>query len=336
VRGSAFFISATDRAAFNNFVNRKSPYTSWANRSGCYSGAGAGAPANCYDFTAVNMFEIQANAYVGWTDFTGRCYNGAVASTNVCEASADCPVGFPTCKWAGGTSLLVPPGVLGTVSFRTGEIPIAATLNYTVPKVARYGSGGVAQKWLGMANLEDVSSATCATTGVFTPTDSVYCPVSEANISAGVLMSGSFGWLWLDHQSLTCGGTSFPQVESFLTAVVGSYTPGNVMAIADAITNETCGTNTNHLLGTQSGNSMTVPNGSLAEPYILRYPQSLFMQTGDIAPAFANGLGGSGWTIQGGGLNGYSTTFGVGSDSLHRLVSADVSTTCTQHKSSPT
>jgi hypothetical protein len=336
IRGSAFFISATDRASFNKFVNRQSPYSSWANRSGCYSGTGAGTPSTCYDFTGVNMFEIQPNAYIGWTDFTGRCYNGGAATTNVCQLNSDCPAASPTCKWSGSSTQPPGTGATGTINFRPNEIPIAATLNYAVSKVARFGVGGVAQKWLGMANLEDASAATCASTGVISPSDAVYCAVTEANIQSGVLMSGSFNWLWLDHQSLTCGSSSFTQVESFLTSVTNSYTPGNVMALAEGVANETCTTNTNHLLGTQSAASMTVGNGNTPSPLILRYPQSMFQQTGDIAPAFASGLGGPGWIFQGAGISGYSTTFGVGSDSLHRLVTADVGTTCIQNKSSPT
>ena len=333
IRGSAFFISASDRANFNKFVNRQSPYTSWAARSGCYSGTGSGGPSTCYDFTNVNMFEIQPTASIGWTNYTGTCSG----SGTVCEATADCG-GVETCKFSGST--ITPPGTTGAINFRANEIPIGYLMNYAPPKVARFGSGGVAQKWLGQANLEDASSSSCASTGIFTPSDAVYCAVSESNIASGVLTTGSFGWLWLDHQALTCsssGGTSLSQVESFLTAVSGSYTPGNVMAIADGIDDELCSANGDHMLGSQGGIGLSPSNGSTPSPVILRYPQSLFMQWGDLPVDFASGTSSSGWALTGGGIDGYTGKFGsISPDSLHRLVSVDVGTTCTNQKSSKT
>ncbi len=292
IRGSAFFISANDRANFNKFVNRQSPYTSWANRSGCGNGG------FCYDFRSVNMYEVQSTAYIGWIDYTTA-------------------------------------GAGGATGFRTGKLPIATRLSYTPPKVAKIPDTGVSQMWLGQSNLQDKSASTCSSTGIFSPSDSVYCEVAESDIQAGTLKTAGFGWLWIDHQTLSCGAT-MTKVRDFLTAVTNQYTPGNVMAIADGIGNESCANQ--QLLGKEQGSTgLNASNGNGPSQLILRYPQSLYMQWGDTAPDYASGASGSGWTFYGSGT-GYNTLFGTGSDSLHRLVSGDVSTStssqCLSHKSS--
>jgi hypothetical protein len=263
------------------------------------AGRSCGAGSSCQDFSMVDMFEIQPTARLGWTDFTiASPYN---------------------------------------VGFRGDELPLAATLDYTPPKVSRIGPGGVSQKWLGSANLEDTATAACHN-GVFTPADAVVCDMTEANIAAGDLVNNNFGWLWLDHWKPACGAT-MTAVRTFLTHVPYVRAAGNVMGIADAVDSESCPNQ--QLLGAEvAGAGLASNNGSAGSAFILRYPQSLYMQWGDADPDFANGQGGNGFDYWGSGIAGYNPAFTGASNTLHRLTSVDRSsgsnTVCLQQTSSAT
>ncbi len=285
IRGGAFMISANDRANFNAFVNRQAPYTTWANRSGCGNGG------FCYDFTAVNLYEVQQTAYIGWTDFT-----------------------------VGGAG-----GFSGATGFRANEIPVAATLAFAPPKIARIPDGTPSQAWLGHANLKDASSATCSSTGVFNPVDAVYCAVAETDIQSDKLKTLGFGSLWIDHQALTCGAT-MTKVREFLTFVSNTFTPGNVIALGSGINVEACANQ--QLLGLEQATpGLAASTFGTQLPIIARYPQNLMMQWGDADPSFAGGGSGQlylGWKTFG-PANGYNSAFATGANSLHRLVTRDIS-----------
>ena len=189
IRGSAFVISAKDRARFDAFIRRQAPYDGWAAPPLCGNGS------SCQDFSAVDLFEVQPTASIGWSDFLG-------------------------------------------VVYRAGELPVAATLDYNPPRVALVGPTGVSHKWLEAANLQDPAASSCKT-GAFAPSDAVFCDLTDGDVGAGTLISGNFGWLWLNHFAPSCGNT-MTQIRSFLTHQPGVRAAGNVMAIADATDGEGC------------------------------------------------------------------------------------------------
>ncbi|MDB4959002.1 MAG: Type fimbrial biosis protein PilY1 [Myxococcales bacterium] len=268
------------------------------------AGRSCGSGTSCQDFSGIEFFEIQPSASLGWTDFTVS-------------------------------------GAGGATGFRAGEGPVADVLNYSPGRIAREGVGGVAQKWLGSANLEDQAAAACRSS-TFSPPDSVFCAVDDTDIANGTLVSGNFGWLWLDHSTPACGAT-MTNIRTFLVPQTGVRAAGNVMAIANGLDQETSCSN-QQLLGNEvaSYGLDTSASGSPPAALILRYPANLMLQWGDHSPDFAAGQGGPGFTYSGGSSNGYNPAFtsGVNPNSLHRLVTDDASsganTICLNQKSSAT
>ncbi|HEY5922385.1 MAG TPA: hypothetical protein VIV11_11975 [Kofleriaceae bacterium] len=295
LRSGAFVIAATDRAKFNAFVRRQVPYDKWAANPVRSCGNGS----SCQDFSGIDFFEIQPTASIGYTDFVAN-----------------------------------PTGTPGATAYQAGRMPVAGRLAYTPPRVAnRPGPSGVSKKWLEQANLKDDANAGCGGTTMFTPSDAVLCDLTQAEIIAGNLKSKNFGWLWLDHKAPSCGA-ELTAIQDFLTATA-TTSAGNVMAIADGTSNESCANQ--QLLGKQQATAgLDTPNGNAPGRYIYRYPANMMSQWGNEPADFANGLGGGGFTFSGGSF-GYNAAFTGATNSLHRLVTVDVSsgtnTYCPYNKS---
>jgi len=257
-----------------------------------------GNGTSCQDFSGIDFFEVQPAGSIGYTDFASN-----------------------------------PTGTPGATAYQAGRLPVAAKLAYTPARVAnRPGPSGVSKKWLEQANLKDDADAGCGGTTTFTPSDAVLCDLTEAEIIAGNLKSKNFGWLWLDHFAPACGA-ELTAIQSFLTS--STQAAGNVMAIAEATSNESCPNQ--QLLGKQQATTgIDSPSGSAPGKYIYRYPANMMSQWGNESADFANGQGGGGFTVTGGTF-GYNAAFSGASDSLHRLVTVDVSagtnTYCPYNKS---
>ena len=256
-----------------------------------------GNGTSCQDFSGIDFFEIQPTASIGYTDFVSN-----------------------------------PSGTPGATAYQAGRMPIAGKLAYTPPRVAnRPGPSGVSKKWLEKANLKDDADAGCGGTTSFTPSDAVLCDLTQAEIIAGNLKTKNFGWLWLDHKAPNCGA-ELSAIQDFLTSS-NAWTADNVMAIADGTSNEDCPNQ--QLLGKQQATSgIGTPNGNAPGKYIYRYPANMMSQWGNVSADFANGLGGGGFTVSGGSY-GYHPSFTGASNSLHRLVTVDVSSNgyCPYNKS---
>jgi hypothetical protein len=293
LRSSAFVISAQDRAKFNQFVRRQAPYDKWAASPVRSCGNGT----SCQDFSGIDFFEIQPTASIGYTDFVSN-----------------------------------PTATPGATAYQSGRMPVASKLAYTPPRVAnRPGPSGVSKKWLEKANLKDDAAAGCGGSTTFAPADAVLCDLTQAEIIAGNLKTKNFGWLWLDHKAPSCGA-ELSAIHSFLTSSP-TGAAGNVMAIADGTSNESCPNQ--QLLGKQQTTAgLDTPNGNAPGKYIYRYPANMMSQWGNESADFANGLGGGGFTFAGGSF-GYNPAFTGAANSLHRLVTVDdaANTYCPYNKS---
>ncbi len=294
VRGAAFVIAASDRAKFEKFIKRQAPYTSasmpFQARTGCNGGS-----TSCSNWSAIDMYEIQPTASIGWTDHT----SGA---------------------------------------FRANQLPIATTLNYSAARVARIDGGAVSTLWLKKAALNDISTASCKT-GPMNPIDSVYCDVNTGDIAANVLINGNFSWLWLDSATTACSSAAdisvWTNIRTFLTQQAGVRAAGNAMLIDKPIeVAEVCANK--QLLGAEvTGRGLDASAAATANPvekFIVRYPQSLFQQWGDLPMDFSSSSL-KGFTYAGFGASGYNPLFSSGTNTLHRLVTMEsATTTCTYHK----
>ncbi len=207
------------------------------------------------------------------------------------------------------------------------QIPVATTLNYKPPRIARLPQGAVSGGWLAEANLKDVAGTGCKV-GAFNPTDAVYCDVAEADVAANSLVSGDFGWFWADGPTLACA--TFDKVRTFATQVPGVRPAGNVMLIDQPVaTVESC--SGRPMLGADTTTGLnTAAAGTAAERYILRYPQNMFMQWGDVPTNWSSGSI-PGWMRAGAG-NGYNPLLLGGTTTLKRLATMDTGTLCANHK----
>ena len=254
-----------------------------------------------YSFPDVKMYEVDASARFAYQDFTP----------------------------------LTPP--FSTID---GQAPVAVTINYTPPRIARLGStSAVATSWLARANIDDKATNASCLTGAFVPADAVYCNVDEDDVQTGGLVTGGFTWAWIDKWSdnSPCGNvaerTMFDKLREFMTAVPGTRTAGHVFFMESAVeVAEKCpnrqilGVN-NAGLGLAANNSSF--NETATRPYIYRYPTNLFSQWGDVPMDFQSGAVSS-WDYYGGGASGYQTAFNdPTTSSLRRLATREATGSAT-------
>ncbi len=291
VRGSAFVIAAEDRTAFD---------TLWAEWQ-------AGGEDK-YDFSDVDMYEIQSGATMMYQDFSSSA--------------------GPYTELSGG--------------------PVAARIDYAAPRLARQYPAGVSAVWLTMAKLDDPADYPQCLSGPFEPADAVYCNMTEADFRAGHLINGEFAWAWVDNWSdnSPCGDaaelTQVQKFEDFLGWVPGVREAGHVMFMDAAVgVIEGC---TDHEMMGLTGTGLAVTGDpvtdSVTQPLILRYPANLFMQWGDVPTEFANGTVSSWVYYNGGAALGYDPSHYGADGTLMRLVTRDVAagsnTLCTHHISDTT
>ena len=291
IRGSAFMIAPADRAAFDAF---------WKNRpnaglyNAAHTGCGTSGGANCYDFTAVALYEVDPTAHFVWQDYT--------------RAKGSYPNANSYYKF-------------------DNQVPIGMRVDYAPPKIAIVG-GNLLTNWLSLANLNDPDSGTpdaACINGVFSRTDSIGCIMSTTSAGSGKLANG-FTWAWVDDSS-NCSNT-IPKLKAFATAVAGSTTAGNVMFANSGISAaESCAGNAGAFLGkpgtglSTGGTSINEGNGK--PPFIVRYPSNMFSQYGDLPLNFASGTVAS-MTRAAANADLYNSIYGTPSTTtLHRLVTAE-------------
>ncbi len=229
----------------------------------------------------------------------------------------------------------------GAASPPTNTAPVAITIDYAPPRLARLSPAGVSATWLSLVKLDQPAASSCKT-GAFDPTDAVYCDITESDIQAGQLVNGDFQWAWIDNWSdnSPCGNAAeieqHAKLDEFLTAVPGLRDGGHVMIMEAAVgVLENCPDR--QFLGlVNSSVGLATHNQAPVEPLILRYPNNLFMQWGDFPTEFASGSVGK-WSYFGSGSNGYDSMHTGTNGTLRRLVTEDQSgssnTLCTNHVS---
>jgi hypothetical protein len=277
-RGGSFIIDASDRTKFDAL------YTT--------TGAFAGYSSDTnYDFSAVDLYEIQTGAKLAYLDYrtTGPNYT----------------------LFNGG-----------------GNGPVAVTLDYEAPRLAREDPGNVSATWLALAKLGDPAAYPACRTGDWSPSTAVYCDLLENDIEAGYLQTGGFDWAWMDRWNAAGGNCSSQsaqtinqQLSEFLTAVPGMKDGQSVMLMGSPISiTEQC--SGKELFGATGGLGTT--NAVPGEPYIIRYPSNLFMQVADLQLAFAVGSSVNQWEYT---TNGYGPAA-----TLVRLAGEDTGTLCKYHR----
>ena len=280
VRGSAFIIAPGDRARFEEFITRTGEFAGFAGNTN-------------YDFSAVDMYEIQPGAVPVYQDYRTAGPNYAIAAG-------------------------------------PGSLPLSVSIDYMPPRVARLAPAGVSEVWLADAKLKTPADYPACLSGAFTPSDAVFCDVREGDIRSGALVSGEFVWAWIDNWSdnKPCSNlaksTQVDKVREFMTAVPGVRPGGHVLfmdAVISVVESPDCGERQPAgLLGT----GVASINQSPVEPLILRYPNNNFMQWGDLPTTFASGSTGK-WRYFGGGANGYDPAHTGAEGTMVRLVTEDSS-----------
>ena len=271
-RGAAFVIAAEDRADFDAF---------WAKGGGFARFAGD----PLYDFSQVELYEMQAGSTAVYLDYRGA---GPVYS-----------------EFNGGDSA-----------------PVIITLDYQPPRLARQSPAAVSTSWLGKANLNDPAAYPACLTADFSPTTAVFCDVTADEMEAGYLSSGDFTWAWLDNlNGSSCDAALMDELNEYMTAVPGVKDGHSVYFMESSVSNaEAC--DGKEPLGAFGG--LDTENNPANEPFIIRYPQNVFIQVGDIPLNFAQGSV-TKWN--------YSSVGYQGLESLRRLVTEDTGTLCSYHRS---
>ncbi len=249
VRGSAFYIPPQYRANFNAF---------WAYRFSVPSRTGCGNGLNCWDFTDVAIYQVDASAHFAWQDFTQALSGGSYVKND-------------------------------------NQIPVAMVVNYPPPKIAAVMSGTDMTNWLAAANINDfATNSSCASGTAFSPTDAIECQLQTTDVDSGNLVSGGFTWAWFESTATSC--TEAPKINAFLTGAVGTYTAGNAFFFNESISNVAEGCGANNMLGTSAGilaggnvNETSPAGNPTGNPIIVRWPANLFAQYGDMPLNFAAG-----------------------------------------------
>ncbi len=271
-------------------------------RQGAYSGFSGDSH---YDFSDIDLYEVQSGATFAYQDYTSTA-----------------------------PSYSIP---------HAGALPVAVRIDYAPPRIARQSPAGVSAIWLGMAKLDSPADSPACKSGTFTPSDAVYCDITESDIQSGVLVNGNFGWAWIDNWSdnSPCGNvaetTQNQKIDEFLTHQAGLRAGGHVLFMEKAVgVVEGC-PNLQFQGLKNAGAGLVTLTSAVAEPLILRYPQSVFMQWGDIPTEFAQG-GAASWYYWTNGATGYDPVHTGSGGTLMRLVTEDASGSgnalCVDHKSS--
>jgi hypothetical protein len=299
VRGGAFMIAAENRAAFNDFWRRQGAYSTLS--------------ATKYDWvtSGIDLYELDATAKIVYQDFT----NGDGTSAS---------------PWAVNTAA-----------------PLAAKIDYEPARVACLGcNSNVAQAWLAAAGLEDPATAASCASGEFVPSDATYCLVNDYDVAQGTLVSGGFSWLWMFgyNDNNPCADSAekavFDKVRDFMTSIPAVRNAGHGVFLDDSI-KVAEGCRGKQLMGQKQTTSdgLEIQSNGNAEPFIIRYPNNLFMQFGDLAPSSAAGTV-KGWKYYNSSTPtlGYQTALQASGSSLRRLMTVDTTGSsnilCTQHTSS--
>jgi hypothetical protein len=278
-------------------------FNNFIKRSGEFA---AYASNSRYDFSAVDMYEITAESKIVYSD-----YRSAGPNYTMFNGGAD-------------------------------SAPISTRIDYSAPKLARMSPAGVSAVWLTSAKLDAPASSTCKT-GLWTPSDAVYCDVTVSDIGSGVLVNGGMSWAWLDNWSdnSPCGNaTETAQVDAvrtFMTAVPGVRNGGSVMfmdAVISVFESPECGS---RQPAGKLGTGVVAANQTPGEPFIMRKPASQFMQWGDLPTEFASGSIGKWFYYNGTSALGYESSHTGSTGTLVRLLTEDRAATgntlCTHHKS---
>jgi hypothetical protein len=292
VRGSAFVIAAEDRPRFNEFWRKQGAFGHLAGNSN-------------YDFSAVDLYELQSGASLVYQDYRTTA---------------------PSYGYGGGG----------------GGAPVAVRIDYAPPRLARLAPAGVSEIWLDMAKLKVPASYPGCLSGAFSPADAVYCDVNLADIGAGNLVQGDFDWVWIDNWSdnTPCGTAAeldqVEELERFMTHEAGVRAGGHAIYMESVIgVLEGCA---GHEVMGKVGTGLTPLNQSPSEPFILRRPHNVFMQWGDLPTSFAQGTV-TRWTYWGSGAAGYEPSHSTTTGTLVRLASEDHAgpgnALCSYHRSSP-
>lgn len=291
LRGGAFIIDAADRARFDDF---------WL-KNGVFAALGGN---DFYDFSAVNLYEIQSGTSIRYLDYR--------------------TIGPKYPSFHGG-----------------GYAPIAVKLDYDPPRLAREYPANVSSLWLNKARLDEPAQYPLCLTGEFVPETAVYCDITHEDVNAGYLLQGNFDWAWLDNWN-DASACSDPreqmfmgQLHDFMTGVPGIKDGNSVMFMVSAMESaERCAGMQPLGEPTTTGPGLEPLTTTPTEDFIVRYPGNLFAQTADMPLSYASGSP-SMWRYAGGAANGYQSLA-----SLVRLVSEDVSASgnaiCSYHSSSST
>jgi hypothetical protein len=292
VRGGAFMIAAEDRTRFNDFWLRRGEFAARAGNTR-------------YDFSAVDLYELEVGARIVYQDFrtTGPNY------------------------------------VLGGGG---GGAPVAVRIDYKPPRLARLAPAGVSEIWLDLAKIKQSASYPGCLTGTFSPTDAVYCDVTLADVGAGALSTGDFNWVWVDNWSdnSPCSNaaelTQIEELERFMTHEEGVRAGGHAM-LMESVIGVIEGCRGHEIMGARNV-GLTALGTAPKEPLILRHANNVFMQWGDLPTSFAQGAI-TRWSYWGNGAQGYDPSHTSANGSLVRLVSEDHTAAgnalCSLHRSSP-
>lgn len=223
--------------------------------------------------------------------------------------------------------------------------PVAVRIDYRPPRLARLAPAGVSNIWLSLAKLNVAASSPACKTGAFSPSDAVFCDVTENDIQNGALVAGGFDWAWIDNwgDNSPCGSAAeikqVDELRRFLTAQPGVRAGGHAV-LMEAVIDVLEGCANKQFLGTpNAGVGLVSGNTAPSEPLILRRPHNVFMQWGDLPTDFAQGSL-TRWRYTGVNANGYSAAHtDPTTGTLVRLVTEDRSaagnTLCSRHRSTP-
>lgn len=274
--------------------NRAAFETFWKKRRGVGNCGQTGV--DCYDFRQVRLYDVDPTAVLAWQDF-------------------------------------MQPQVNGRHPIYKSQLPVAMRVDYAPPRVARITAGNAMINWLSAANMNDpaTNTLTCKTGATFIPADAISCDLDEADVLVDRLQN--FNWAWFNISSNTCGPTA-QKLRTFLTAVDQVYTAGNVMFSDSGITVAECAGY--QMMGGTSGLALqsTGINETTSQPLIIRYPNNLFSQYGDLPMDFAQGAVGY-WKRVSGTTSLYSSAFDLPPSTLKRLMTRENTSannpTCANH-----
>ena len=223
-----------------------------------------------------------------------------------------------------------------------GGVPVARRIDDPAPRVARLAGG--AEIWLARARLSTPAAYPACKSEPFSPSDAVYCELTDRDVRGGALAAGDFQSAWLDgwNDTTPCGDAdetaAVDAVRAFMTATAGRAA-GSVVLMDGAIgvfESAACG---QRQIAGAAGAGLVPSAEAPIESLVLRRPASLLMQWGDLPTRFAAGSVAARWRYAGGGALGYQPAHLGRAGTLVRLVTEDRSAigngTCSAHRSAP-